>query len=167
MGLGVAVHFRSIEHGPALEWTRAFVERERFTGQIAFDLIETAQGDVVPIECNPRTTSGIHLLSQEPQITRAFLDPATPLVTPTAAHDARMTIPMLASGFRSRSRTEWRRWLQAFSSSRDVLLRPDDPLPALLAGLELRTFRRWARQHSISEVQAASYDLEWDGEELR
>lgn len=43
------------------------------TGQLAFDVIRRPDGVVVPIECNPRGVSGIHLFGAAPALVRAIL----------------------------------------------------------------------------------------------
>ena len=59
---GASVCFRSDADPQAREWVELFVQRTGFSGQIAFDFIRTQGGKLLPIECNPRATSGVHLL---------------------------------------------------------------------------------------------------------
>ena len=42
-------------------------------GQLSYDVIVRPDGRVAPIECNPRTVSGIHLLDGSPALARAIL----------------------------------------------------------------------------------------------
>lgn len=67
---GASVCFRSDADPQAREWVSLFVQRTGFSGQIAFDFIRTQNGMLLPIECNPRATSGVHLLlaPQIPQV---------------------------------------------------------------------------------------------------
>jgi len=67
---GASVCFRSDADPQAREWVELFVQRTGFSGQIAFDFIRTQDGSLLPIECNPRATSGVHLLlaPQVPQM---------------------------------------------------------------------------------------------------
>lgn len=59
---GASVCFQSDTGPQAREWVELFVQRTGFSGQIAFDFIRTQDGKLLPIECNPRATSGVHLL---------------------------------------------------------------------------------------------------------
>jgi hypothetical protein len=48
---------------PEIEvWVSAFVQQRGFSGQVAFDILCTAEGKAYVLDCNPRLTSGIHLL---------------------------------------------------------------------------------------------------------
>ena len=70
---------------PAVEaWVRGFVEPLRLTGQISFDLIQTGDGRVYPIECNPRTHSAITMFYDHPDLARAYLEDGVDVITPTA-----------------------------------------------------------------------------------
>jgi hypothetical protein len=83
------------DHPATLNWVQSFVSRTQFSGQIAFDFIESAEGQVWAIECNPRTTSGIHLFADMPGITSAFTDPSVPLQTPISDSPKLITAAML------------------------------------------------------------------------
>lgn len=45
------------------------------TGQLTLDLMHTANGDLVPIECNPRIHSAICTLEENPYVGKALTDP--------------------------------------------------------------------------------------------
>jgi hypothetical protein len=60
-GKGAGIYFQPVDPAPALRFVGAFARATGWTGQVSFDLIETADG-LAPIECNPRATSGLHLL---------------------------------------------------------------------------------------------------------
>ena len=48
----------------------------RLTGQYSFDFIEAADGDLVAIECNPRTHSAITMFYDHPDLARPTSRPA-------------------------------------------------------------------------------------------
>lgn len=70
----VAVCFERIESPAVAAWVQAFVGAEHYSGFIAFDFIEAADGTVQAIECNPRTTSGLHFVAPA-CLARAILAP--------------------------------------------------------------------------------------------
>ena len=164
-GQGAAVAFRAIEHAAARDWVARFVAAEDFTGQIAFDFIENASGAAAALECNPRATSGAHLLAGAPDFAQAFFGP---LPQPVGALDAQPV--MLAAGMllyslpAARSRAGLRGWAAAFARSRDVVLNRRDPLPGLLQLLSLIPFATWSLRHHMSLLAASTYDIEWNGE---
>jgi hypothetical protein len=57
--IGAAIAFTMAPHDRILEWVQRFVSALKLTGQFAFDFIDTAAGPL-PLECNPRLTSGVH-----------------------------------------------------------------------------------------------------------
>jgi hypothetical protein len=156
------VWFRAETHPAAFDVARRLVAAERFTGQIALDLIETPDGRVQAIECNPRATSGLHLFRGDPAFSRAFLDPealAAP-VTPSG-RDAMLAGPMLAAGAAHGFDAPWR---AAFASARDAAWDAADPWPACGQVLTAATFLARALRHRISPLAATTYDIEWNGE---
>src|SRR6202020_1249961 len=71
---------------PEIEaWVRRFVGPLKLTGQVSFDFIQAADGQVYAIECNPRTHSAITMFYDHPGLAAAYLDPDAPAVKPTAA----------------------------------------------------------------------------------
>ena len=70
----VAVAFARVDDQPAISaWIERFVTASGWTGFISFDFIRDDSGAVFAIECNPRTTSGLHFWQAE-DIARAVLD---------------------------------------------------------------------------------------------
>ncbi|OWA36017.1 hypothetical protein B9G55_09120 [Saccharibacillus sp. O16] len=86
---GASVCFAPDADPAAREWVSRFVERTNFSGQLAFDFIRTEEGALLPIECNPRATSGVHLLLA-PQIQGAEVNAVVSRVA-TAASEAGKT----------------------------------------------------------------------------
>ncbi len=163
-GQGAAIVFRHIEHPAAQAWVETFVARERFSGQIAFDFIETEAGELYALECNPRATSGVHLLASNPAFAQAFFEPPTTTLTPTAARPAQLAAAMWLYALPAvRSWAGLRRWARALAGGRDVLWRAHDPGPALLQGLGLAHFLAWSVRHRISALEASTLDIEWNG----
>src|SRR5258705_9494714 len=71
-GVGASVYFSPVVSASLRTMSERFIAATRFTGQISFDAIETADG-LVALECNPRGTSGVHLAAQQPETLSAAL----------------------------------------------------------------------------------------------
>ena len=168
-GQGATILFRHVNHMATLNWVTKFVAATSFTGQIAFDFIETADGNVFAIECNPRAISGIHLLASDPRFPNAFLDRSakSPDFAPIAPPENLST--MLLSGMliyglpAALEKHQLKKWLAAFTSSRDVIFRRDDPWPALLQFRSILFYLQLARRERISPLEASTFDIEWNG----
>lgn len=63
---GASVYFEPIEHPALLRFVANVCKEMNLSGQVSFDVMLTSQG-LVALECNPRGTSGVHLMSQYPQ----------------------------------------------------------------------------------------------------
>lgn len=163
-GQGATIAFQAVEHAGIFEWVQAFVRRFNVTGQMAFDFIETPQGELLALECNPRATSGAHLLTAHPQFVNSFLSADVDCVT-SYAHTSRMLgSAMLVYGFPTALvRGNFGAWLQTFLHSDDVLLDFHDPLPSLLQWRSILTYLLLGLENGISALAASTFDIEWNG----
>ena len=170
VGMGASVHFEAIEHPGIRAWVSRFAEAAGFTGQLAFDYIESQDGRLYAIECNPRATSGIHLFGPDDGLDRAFLAPeqlaaAGTVVEPRSGSSAMLALPMVMCGLRQNRRlSDWQAWMNAYLSSRDVVYRQSDPWPALEQLQLAWDVWRHSRRLRIPLTEATTYDIEWNGE---
>ena len=184
-GQGATILFRHVNHASTFEWVKKFVAATDFTGQIAFDFIEQEDGDIFAIECNPRAISGTHLLARDPKFPDAFFDsesrsPKSPdfgaksgdfavrdldYVMPTDDFSVQLWTGMLVYGLpASLKKRQFKKWFAAFASSRDVIFRRNDPLPALLQWRSIFHYLQLARRETITPLEASTFDIEWNGE---
>jgi predicted ATP-grasp superfamily ATP-dependent carboligase len=166
-GIGPTFAYESMEQPAALSWVSKLVEAEAFTGQIAFDFIERNDGSVVAIECNPRSTSGLHLFRGRIDLAHALVHPEKhdgPLLVPQSRRPAHHALPLFlwALGY-VRSWKELKRWARTFFWGKDVLLDATDPMPLLLLGYNLIPLYARARKHGVNIDQATTIDIEWNG----
>ncbi|OPG98710.1 hypothetical protein B2I21_10275 [Chryseobacterium mucoviscidosis] len=171
--VGASVFFEHVEHEGVYEWVRKFVHATGFSGQIGFDFIETEDGQLYAIECNPRATSGIHLFHPGDGLVRALIAPdeyelgkETKVVTPEQGSKAMLTLPMLVSGLQQL----WRKgslgaWITAWRGTRDVVYQRHDPKPWFEQFAVVLTAWRLARKHKLSLTEALTHDIEWNGEQ--
>lgn len=166
-GVGATILFKAINHPLTLAWVKDFVQQSNFTGQIAFDFIETNTNEVFALECNPRATSGIHLLSHCPQFPQAFFGYLKTPLTPPTHQSTMLSVPMLLYALPAvRSWSQLKAWGTAFFSSNDVLFSWQDPLPWLLQLRAIFEFLYWSIKYQISPLEASTFDIEWNGETI-
>jgi predicted ATP-grasp superfamily ATP-dependent carboligase len=71
----VAVCFERVASQPSIErWVSAFVAKTAFDGFVSFDFVVDAAGQALPVECNPRATSGLHFIAGA-DLAPALIDP--------------------------------------------------------------------------------------------
>jgi predicted ATP-grasp superfamily ATP-dependent carboligase len=168
-GPGSGIYFIAEDHPIIPTFVSEFVRRISFTGQIGFDFI-AADDRLYVLECNPRATSGLHLLTGD-QLVDSFLgsdlDDVSPLHEPTSNQPqmlgAIMLMYALPQVFRRGGLVELVRDL---SCARDVMFAWDDPLPTLLAPLSLVEVMYTALKTRKPLTRAATFDIEWNGEPL-
>ncbi|CAG1016061.1 hypothetical protein ANAEL_05452 [Anaerolineales bacterium] len=163
-GQGATVAFQHVEHPAIFNWVQTFVERYNVTGQMSFDFIQSEDGQVYALECNPRATSGAHLLASHPQFVDSFLVEPAEIITPLG--DRKMLASaMLVYGLSTAiANGTFRAWLETFLHSDDVIWDAKDPLPFLLQFRSLLFYLRLARKKGISPLAASTFDIEWNGE---
>ncbi|MFO0708478.1 MAG: hypothetical protein U0353_01490 [Sandaracinus sp.] len=158
-GEGSAILFRPLDDPRIERWVSAFVARERFTGQVAFDLFDVPSRGIVAIECNPRATSGAHLFRDDPRLARAYVAPDAPLATPRASASAMLALPMMLYGPRQLGR----HFVSTLRRSRDVAWDRRDPLASVVQIATAAELVRRAIAHRCSPLEASTIDIEWNG----
>jgi hypothetical protein len=151
---------------PIQRFVADLVARLQFTGQISFDWIDSGDGQPRVLECNPRATSGLHLFGLEDAVPAALHGEVGRCITPRGG--ARMLGPVmysagLAQALAGGGLAGWRR---DASQAGDVLTAPGDWLPVAGALLDMAWFAKTALQRRCTLREAATSDIEWDGEEL-
>lgn len=128
---GFQLNYEAVDHPAITAWVERLVGALGVTGQLSFDFIETPDGEVYALECNPRTHSAITLFHDRPGVADAYLDPGAPAVH--AAPGGRPTYWLYhelgrvvgdPSRVRDVARVVWR--------GKEALLEASDPLPFLL-----------------------------------
>lgn len=183
-GLGAGIHMGAVQHDELWCWVKEFAAQERFTGQLSFDFIVSAHdGRLYPIECNPRATSGVHLL---PHHDDAFAGAIIGTTNPTGLSGSISSIVspddgqlplfpepgascmlgaamLLFGASQLRHPRRWRAWASAFRHSRDIIFRLDDPRPSVEQFRILLETMRIAKSERVSILEASTIDLEWNG----
>ena len=165
-GQAAGIYFSPEENAAARAFAERLVAHLGYTGQIGFDFIECATtGRVYVLECNPRATSGVHLLGKSFDLDGALHGnppaadaPAGPVRPPMVG------AAMLTSGLGHALRTgHLGAWWRDFAAGRDVVLARDDPWPFFGQAVPLLglTGRAWRQRTGL--LAAATVDIEWNG----
>lgn len=161
-GRGATIYFESVLHPKIFQWVQSFVEKEKWTGQISFDFIQSHDGGVYPLECNPRATSGIHLLSNSAKISDALLLRDSITFASDKPQAAMLAVPMFLGTpyFLGRGIKDY---FSTITRARDVLFSWRDPLPffgQMIVGFVL--FLKGLKV-GVSATEASTYDIEYNG----
>lgn len=146
---------------------RALVAATGFTGQISFDWIRGADGRCRVLECNPRATSGLHLFDWRDALPAALAGESGALVRSHAPPPRMIAAIMATSGLWDASRrgalSAWRR---DFARARDVIGSSGDRRPSLGGLADVASYAGLALRQRCSLREAATRDIEWDGQPI-
>jgi predicted ATP-grasp superfamily ATP-dependent carboligase len=165
-GQGSGTAFVSIDPHPTYAIAQT-LGADGFTGQLALDFLRTAAGELILLECNPRAVSGAHLIRPD-KLLGAILDPAQPTWLEPAGTRRQLALAVLPVAVARAITRPWRRaaWhsLGAAAQTPDVLLHPDDPLPALAQLPQVALLLARAAARGIGPLAATTDDIEWNGD---
>jgi len=160
----VAVCFEVITSPePALlEWIEGFVAGTGHSGFLSFDFRRDSEGTLLPMECNPRTTSGIHFVEPE-DLARSILEPDAPnRFRLRGERVLQQFYPALTETqgalFKGRA---WRGNLQYLFGCRDVCWARSDPWPFLLLPVASWEILRRTLLRGQSFGEATTEDIGW------
>jgi len=144
----------------------ALVAGTGYSGQISFDWIEAADGSAQALECNPRATSGLHLFPIDADLPGALLGDGD-LRVPHSPRARMIAVLMATAGVREALRRgQPGRWREDWRGADDVISVAGDRLTPLGSLVDLASYARLALRQGCNLREAATRDIEWDGEPL-
>ncbi|MBD1850647.1 ATP-grasp enzyme [Leptolyngbya sp. ST-U4] len=160
------VNYENVDKPEISDWITRLLAGVDGIGQASFDIIQTEDGTVYPIECNPRTHTAVTLFYNHPGVADAYLNPEPPAEPLHPLPDAKPTywlyhelwrlneVLFPRKGTAKQPIKQLQTWLSNITSGTDALFRVNDPLPFLMVHhwqiplliLEnLRQLRGWIR----------------------
>jgi hypothetical protein len=165
IGRAASYYFEPLEAPDGQALVARIVAALDYSGQIAFDAIRVRDGRLLPIECNPRATSGVHLLAGTPGFAACLAaQTAEGLVQPSPADaPAMLASAMILMALPRAWPAGLAAWRRDFVRGRDVLAADGLNRRALQVLLRycVEALRRRAPVRAI-----ATRDIEWDGEAI-
>ncbi len=168
--------FHSVQEADILSQVQDFVEFMDFSGLISFDLIRDRDGRFHVIECNPRSTNGVHLfdVTDEPGVTRsgtalsrAILEPDGPLIEAAAGQTKMLGFAMGLYGWNRKNYVRHPLPLRRrLAAARDIVFAFNDPLPAITTPLMLAEIGLTSIRHGVPLTRSGTFDHEWNQVDL-
>ena len=153
IGKGAGIYFEPYFDQQLVEQVQTFGTAINYTGQLCFDFIINENGAFV-LECNPRGTSGAHLLNK--QLAPAFLNNESIITRSTKTFSIKAVI-LLTKPFSLFSKR--------FHKSTDVIITSKDLFPGILQPLSLLEIMYIKFKHNKTWLGATTGDIEWNGHE--
>lgn len=165
-GLGASVCFAPVQDAGVTDFVTRFVAGTAWTGQISFDLIRQDDGTVLPIECNPRATSGLHFF-RDPAFFAAAIS-GTGTAIPDVMRPQGVPLAVWLYGLPQVMRKGgWQAFRDARATVGDVMDWPGDRFGVAKQLRPLAEIARIALRDRISLQKAATRDIAWDGPDQR
>ncbi|RFZ86884.1 ATP-grasp domain-containing protein [Shinella sp. WSJ-2] len=162
-GKGAGIYFVPVENGAAKAFVSRFAAGTCWTGQLSFDLIRRPDGTVLPLECNPRATSGLHFF-RNPQAFTAAIAAGEGAVGPDVVRPQTVRLALWLYGLPAALRSgAIGSFLRNLRGADELLDWPDDPAPKRAQWRALSEIAALALRHRISLQRASTRDIEWDG----
>jgi hypothetical protein len=158
----VSIAFERVEDAAIEAFVRDFAAATRWTGFLSFDFILDEAGRPWAIECNPRTTSGLHFFAPE-DLARAVLEPGHPLRL-RPERRLQQFYSCLTETQLSIFRRGFGRKLRTLLATRDVTWSRRDPRPFLTMTATSWPIIRGAIARRATFGEVATLDVGWDGD---
>ena len=151
-----STYFRRVAEPRILDFVARFAAQNAYHGQVAFDFIDDGR-EIYVIECNPRATSGIHLLVGALSFAddRWHFDESR---VGTAATVSKKLWPLFARQVRGKKTL--RQVRADYAAARDVLA--GIPARGLLLAASETAWQAW--RQGIAFTDASTADIEWNGD---
>ena len=163
IGQGVGIYFEPELPPEITRFIQEFGVKTAYHGQVGFDFICDQSGQFYVLECNPRATSGIHLLSENmPQLIQKLTESGEASSSLLASDKPRMVaLAMLSHLF---DRQGWQKpfWPDFFHAC-DVIWRKDDCKPFFGQILNITELLLRAIKYRSNILAVTTHDIEWDG----
>ncbi|MEP1229456.1 MAG: hypothetical protein ABJG88_02150 [Litorimonas sp.] len=164
-GRSAAYAFKHVQSEAALHVAQSIAKAINYTGHLSFDIILTPNGEAIPIECNPRAVSGLHLLDAQSALAQTIMGQTE--LNIEVADRRHISLAMACLGLPSAILS---RRLPAFLSdwkaSSDVLGRPGDKGPIAGAMLDAARFTFTGLGRFKTATAETTDDIEWNGQAL-
>ncbi|MCR9270042.1 MAG: ATP-grasp domain-containing protein [Hyphomonadaceae bacterium] len=162
----VSVRFKRVDDLPVVnDWISKFVASENYSGFISFDFFVTEDGTPFAIECNPRLTSGIHVLNPKAVAAMVAGDAFTGAIYRSRAsfQDAHSALTV-AIGMITKPLSYFK-LLGKVLTTKDVIFDWRDPLPFfLMTPMSWDTLRQGLFE-GIPLADAVTRDILWHGQD--
>lgn len=165
-GQGATIYFESAVVPEIDEIVGKIVKELNYTGQISFDFIKCKKtGKCYPIECNPRSTSGIYLFGNNDNLPSAFEGKNEKPIVPDSKVTGMSALAMLIYELPNKIRS-WKnlkKFVSDFKNSKDTIWDSGDIKPFLAQFSTMKHYGLISRKKKISFLEALTSDIEWNG----
>jgi glutathione synthase/RimK-type ligase-like ATP-grasp enzyme len=153
-----ATYFEYIEDKRCDKFIEQFAKENNYHGQVAFDFIDDGEKLYI-IECNPRATSGLHLLSSSVTI-NDYLSITQNNTINKNSYSVGVSL-FVFFGLKALKKKEFKKLIYDYKKSKNVL----DNIPWYAQFFSLYEMIKRVFIYKKPLTRASTFDIEYDGEE--
>jgi hypothetical protein len=157
---GVDICFEPLVVPEIESFVSRFIGKHAFSGQISFDFIVSTDRGAFVLGCNLQATSGVHLLPSETDWDAVFSGSVN---EPIRSGKVKAMAGLELATYALAKMRKAGRVLGDFVTSRDVIMRKDDPLPAFGQIVATSEILLRAARLRIRPLAATTSDIGWNG----
>jgi hypothetical protein len=157
------ISFLAVDGAPTLDVVRRFAEAMSYTGQLSFDFVDR-DGELFIIECNPRATDGVLLVSTE-HLSAGITDPSAPLTMVEPGQQEQLDFAVVAELFKEPLRQS-PATIHDLLDVRDVGHGWRDHMPMLWSVATFVHGARLGHREKVAVLEAMADDVVWNGEPI-
>jgi len=159
-GKGAGIYFQAHQSERIEAFVKRFAEKHKYTGQLAFDFIENAEGQLYVLECNPRLTSGIHLFNRNAASAILNENQSDLPCYPETLNNS----PMLSSmmWFYGIHQKPFRTFWKDLKKGQDVTYSSYDSISLFHQGLSISEMFYRTIKHRCNLLEATTMDIAWN-----
>jgi hypothetical protein len=157
------IQFLSVDPADTLPTVERLGSELDWDGQMSLDFIETSEG-LVMIECNPRPTDGVLLMTAE-ELERGMLRPENDILQVPAGREAQLDFAVFAQIFKEPLR-EAPKTIEDLAKIHGTDRGWRDSMPKLYSFLALGRFERLSLRDREQLFVAMADGITWDGQAI-
>lgn len=162
VGMGTSIYYEYCESSELKDIVYKIVKELNFSGQIAFDFIKL-DNDFYPIECNPRSTSGLTLIPYDTDIIEAFINGE--IIEVKDFNITSMKVNMFLLGI-FKGKFLNKKYRNDYKKSKDIVYDSKDKRPFLNQFYLVLYFLLLSLVYRKSITGITTYDIEYNGDEV-
>lgn len=165
-GLGSGIYFEITKNEKIKNFIEQLMRKINFTGQIGFDFMINESEEIFVLECNPRATSGVHCLSASLDWEK-ILSGKNIFEDEKNEQDKMIALAMLSFGLKYlKNKKSFSKWWKNLLKAKDSIWDVSDLKPVFYQLVNLGEIIFRSIKYRTSLKDAATADIEWNGEEM-
>lgn len=151
-----------VENANIFNFVKEFALKTNYTGSLAFDIFDH-NGVITALECNPRITAGVTLLSSQKNLSSAFFNETDEIIFPPKGRQTQFLIPSLLIALRKAIKNgSFIPFMKTLFKAKDLMYDKKDLIPFLSQPV-LWIYQLYLKlKHKKSLISSYSYDLDYE-----